>query len=108
MTTVEILRAARKLIERPDAWIQGKYARNQAGDPVNPNDPDACKFCGNGAIIRARGSVILRSAGFAAFALDRAIGASFIPWQDAPGRTHDEVLHAFDRAIALAEKEERT
>jgi hypothetical protein len=36
--------------------------------------------------------------------LERAIGERFIgDWNDAPGRTHAEVLEAFDRAIALAE-----
>ena len=35
--------------------------------------------------------------------LEESIGGGLIPpWNDTPGRTKDEVLAAFDRAIALA------
>ena len=38
--------------------------------------------------------------------LEKAVGINGIEhWNDMPGRTHAEVLAAFDRAIEIAEKQ---
>jgi hypothetical protein len=34
----------------------------------------------------------------------RVVGVNVVEWNDAPGRTKEEVLAAFDKAIALAQK----
>ena len=104
MKPSEVLRAARKLIERPEQWW-----KDSGGDPI-PKD----KHCAMLAIQRsmpktttARMRILFdesrdyvrRGAG-----LDSEVMVSI--WNDHSRRTHPEVLAAFDRAIALAEAEE--
>ena len=104
----EILRAARAKIERPDAWIQRTGARDIDGLGVGPFDPAAVRFSADAAIeVAARNSSGLHRGDALAF-FRRAIAPEirWIPtWNDAPGRTHPEVLAAFDRAIEIAEGE---
>lgn len=84
------LRAARLLITEPRHWCtSGGQHRN------------GC-FTALTAIMSASGDGTYRAASF----LRRVTGEDLITiWNDAPGRTHAEVLRAFDGAIALAEKE---
>jgi len=95
----DILRAARGLIAEPGHWAQGAsrvgvaVCAAEAIDSSVGRDYDAI-------------DVAYRY-------LKRIIGADpgvegFISsWNDAPERTHAEVLAAFDAAIALAEREEK-
>jgi hypothetical protein len=107
MTPKEILIAARAKIEAPERWTHGAYARDAAGRKVEPTCPDAVRWCVRGAIDASteqhsnkRPSSVLFSQAVAGY------GALYIPiWNDAPNRTHAEVLAAFDRAIAAAELE---
>lgn len=112
-TTVEILKAGKALIESPKNWTQRRYARNAQGEMVAYESENACKFCSVGAVKRA------------AFDLDGLDGDSFqaetalnkaldhmsgwptgvIYYNDYHMRKHAEILHLFDRAIQLAEKE---
>lgn len=94
MKPSEVLRAARKLVEDPALWARG-------------TGYDGCALCVSMAISEAAKVSGVCSADFI-FA--RAIGvkdetAGVYAWNDAPERTHAEVLEAFDRAIALAESE---
>lgn len=99
-TTLEILRAARAKIERPECWTKGAFARDAVGGECMSSEPDAVCWCSDGAI----GAVIATTDvhDFCAFeALSRAIGNLHVAeWNDAPERTHAEVLAAFDAAIA--------
>lgn len=104
MTRAAILRDARKLIEKPERWTQYHYAVNRVGRTVLTSAPEAYARCAAGALIAAAPShPNLR--GEAADLLEEACHQSITTFNDAHGRTHLEVLAAFDRAIALAEKE---
>jgi hypothetical protein len=101
VTPAQVLRAARERIAVPERWTQGASARTISGIGVDAFDYGAVQWCAYGAI---------RVDGVHDHELQlffRAIGAmdSIGTWNDAPGRTHAEVLDAFDRAIALAEAE---
>ena len=105
----EILRAARKLIERPQSWTQEVYARKADGEECGWDSPQACRRCMEGAIFVAYDHAerftqmeVLKVTS------DACDGNDIAQWNDAPDRTHAEVLVAFDHAIALAEAEERS
>lgn len=89
--TARDLEAARKLIADPSAWVKGV-------------PPIGC-FCAETAIAMAcNGDPQNYDSDQAWRALDAlrdAINdAAIFRWNDAPERTHAEVLAAFDRAIA--------
>lgn len=97
MTTREILTGARARLAHPFLW--GK------GTPRLPEGLD----CPGTAVIREAGSI--NAAGGAFEALTRALPGSVayrdsfrdvIAFNDAPARTHGEVLALFDRALATA------
>lgn len=99
--TVEVLRKARALIEKPEAWVKEHFAVKADGQDTHYADADAVRFCVAGALRRVEDQhglayEILRQAA-------RCFG-SICEWNDAPERTHAEVLAAFDKAIAIAEK----
>lgn len=83
-----VLRAARKLIEKPERWAQGTSFTGTAR-------------CAWGAILATEHDFVdvLSAAGF----MRRIVGPYIAEWNDIPQRTHAEVLAAFDKAIALAE-----
>ena len=88
----DVLIAARKLIEKPEDWFHHGYeewngrhclvtaARLAAEKPNGLTDWDKCWA--------------------AKVALQAVIMDDLIDWNDHPGRTHAEVLRAFDKAIA--------
>ena len=90
---LRILRGARGLIENPEGWTKHAYARKETGKWARVWDKKAACFCTVGAI--------LRSGGFHPFFEDAYLAL----WNDAPGRTHAEVLSAFDEAIASTDRE---
>lgn len=103
MSVADTLREARRRIEEPEKW--GKREEVQAG-----NRAKTCPFF---AIFDDQPAVDFdtRESGIELFM--KAIGArtscGIATWNDAPGRTHADVMAAFDRAIALAESaEEKT
>jgi hypothetical protein len=112
-TPADTLRAARALIAEK-GWTQGSVAVDAAGKLTDAADLDrAACFCAWGAVIAVTRfhdneecRAIERDA---CRLLARAIGKSsighIIIWNDEAGRTREEVLTAFDKAIALAETE---
>jgi hypothetical protein len=108
MTPKEILIAARAKIEAPERWTQGAYAKTAKRNKADPNSPRATCWCILGAVAAVTGDNPNRpdraiSSGLAAAAGVDAYNECVIEWNDAPGRTHAEVLAAFDRAIAAAD-----
>ena len=87
MNALEALRAARARIEKPESWGKGHGL-------TPPREPALC----------ALGALIFDGPHAEAIArLREALGTSYVhKWNDAPERTHAEVLAAFDRAIELA------
>lgn len=104
----DILRAARTLIERPEAWTKCKDARDVFGKSVLPKHPGAVCWCGEGAVLAVSPrawpgiSDCFRRMSVAA---DVPAGMTFHGWQDDPATTHSMVLAAMSRAIELAEKD---
>ena len=98
MKTLEILKVARALIEKPENWTQGTNARGKSGNPVICTGNAAVCWCAHGAITRAAKGVWYGEA-------DRALtrqcppNVGYIYFNDTPGRTHPEVLALFDKAI---------
>lgn len=106
-STTDVLLAAKALIATPETWCQDVQQR------ISMSGVHA--YCAHGAIL-----VAARMAGVewqpSAWYLVRAIGVdprnseSFIrdltAFNDAPTRTHAEVLAAFDTAVALARRDE--
>lgn len=114
MNNVEILTAARDLISDPKKWMKGDFC-----------DIRRTCFCGLGAIAEVQGvfdpdslntlhiSDVLESK--AADYLRKAVleinphyekGQTFAPFNDAPERTHSEVINAFNIAIEKAKEEQ--
>lgn len=99
-TTHDVLVKARALIDKPEAWTKGALARASTGRRAREDGPGAVCWCVSGAIICANGGQYHRGA-FRAFEASLGPNRPVIPhWNDAPERTHAEVLAAFDRAIA--------
>jgi hypothetical protein len=104
MTTKEILIAARAKIERPQDWIQGRFAVSGLQNKVKPHSRRASCWCALGAIAAITREDPHDVDDEAYWLLHRAMvlpenETAVAGWNDAPGRTHAEVLAAFDRAI---------
>lgn len=90
--------AARKLIEKPENWLQGMMAANGDGVWVPPSAPMAVKFCALGAIQRIAGEF---RAGPVNDAVRLAAKTTSLALFNNT-HSHAEVLAAFDRAIEAA------
>lgn len=96
MTTVEILRTARSLIDEPGKWCKGSFHKD-----------DRLRHCALGALSGiddhyTAHDVLMRAVGI-------VLGTGkdgVIPYNDAPERTHSDIMRLYDCAIALAEQEE--
>ena len=114
MTTVELLEKAKKKIEK--GWCQETLAKDAKGRIVSERSRDACQWCSVGAILAALPIKEWRKEqeiGFSTLAetmegfLEKAMGSvSVAHWNDRPGRTQQQVIAAFDKAIAAAKKKE--
>lgn len=103
MKASEILRAAKARISTPDRWTQGASARNAFGLHVTPFSEHATCYCGYGAIWSIKNHGVLRHESSETY-LSLSVGRHFPYYNDEPGRTHEEVMAAFDKAIQLAEE----
>ena len=101
--TAQILKNARALVAR--GWCQGHYAERENGETCDLVSGEAVRWCAEGAIHNATFGAkhwIWREVNDA---FCKASDTDHIPsFNDAPGRTQADVLAAFDRAIAAAEK----
>lgn len=95
MTPLEKMVLARALVEEPENWCQGTYARNDKGHPVLEDFPDSVCFCMAGACRLACANASLLHC-----ALPYEQCHTSIPnFNDSPTTTHADVLAVFDRAI---------
>ena len=100
LSTTQILIEGRRVVER--GWCQRASARNASGIPCEWDEPAACQWCSTGAMLHVVSMFVWEHAGALNF-LRQAIGQhSIVGWNDAPERTKEEVLAAFDRAIQLS------
>lgn len=104
---VEDLKAARAVIETPDKWAKGYYAYDAKGNWTDADNPEACKFCGIGAVQKVTDGEWGDRARVVEKFLTEVIRSDtflyFPKFNDDPDTTHADVLAAFDRAIAAAE-----
>lgn len=73
-------------------WCQGAMARNRKGFRCGFDDPKATQFCLTGALYRADAYTHE-----VFFFLRSHIGESFTEWNDAAGRTKEEVIALLKR-----------
>lgn len=107
MTTLELLKAARKRIEDPARWTQKFYARSAIdGYSMDPTDKDAVCWCSVGALMAEDCSFFIIEA--AEFALKKAVISlkldemgSIILVNDRTN--HKKVLQMYDLAIETEE-----
>jgi hypothetical protein len=100
-----VFELAARLVE--SGWCQNQSALDSAGEPVRWESDVACSFCAGGAIARALKVLTdywtpfahSQSITWAQDALKAAGVTTGLPkWNDAPGRTKDEVAAMLRRA----------
>ena len=107
------LRAAKALIDAPERWTKGAFARRADGLMLMRGESwdQASCFCAEGAIRRSQNGVLPHV--LDAF-MERAIPKSFkfeaharnfVMFNDHPDTTHADIMALFDRAISLADRE---
>ena len=105
ITEYDVLRRARVLLR---GWCQGPFATDEEGKSVSWDKPEAACFCALGAVYRAAHDLPLKDAPH--FVLSRAcirLGdaarrqgfTGAVDFNEAPGRTQEEVWQLFDEAI---------
>ena len=113
-----VLARARDMLSDPGAWIQDAGRRLWQGELVNPYNEEARKWDLNFALGRAARDVGDRYDGYAAAlwtlspivrgrGFDRVLKKwlwTVSSWNDAPGRTQDEVIELLDEAISECER----
>ena len=100
----QILRAAREKIAVPERWTQKSHARDAQERWVAYDSREACKWCASAAIAAVcPGTLWLYVTRLLRLTPGFPAGNSIMRWNDAPDRTHAEVLAAFDAAIAAEE-----
>lgn len=104
MSARACLSGARALIAAK-GWTQGTMAKKADGQSVSTDHPAAACFCILGAM-EASGhfACFAQAVRFLRWAIN---DKDVVSWNDAPGRTREEIITALDGAIALAERAER-
>lgn len=77
-----------KLLERPEAWCKGVYTQREG---------DSLRHCLSGAYMHS-----CEGRDLFAFAASLGLAGAACVWNDAPERTHAEVLELLRRAIERA------
>lgn len=98
-TAKQILIEARAKIADPEHWTQGAFARNYTGSPCPARSGTAVRWCAVGAVLVFSYEEGLRQSRAAELAaLHDAMERDIADFNDT--HTHEEVIAAFDRAIA--------
>lgn len=122
MNTLEALKEARRLVE--GGWTQRFAARNAAGESCWVDSPLAVAYCATGAASAATwDDPVADEATLFSAVIEALTGAlsdlweveikeydppwnsieALTRWNDSPGRSKNEVLRLYDRAIELVE-----
>lgn len=104
----EILIAAKWIIENV-GWCQGSYALTKDNNRIFSVEEayaagDICAACSTGSIMLTEASEQLKNDAERILRL-QVPDHKIVDWNDAPGRTREEVLAVFDRAIKAAGNE---
>lgn len=103
MTPLQVLKKARKLLSKPEKWTQGWYYKDSNGQDVYDDMDEAVCFCAMGAIERSSNAQV-EVESKALLLLKNAVRVDVAAWNDAPRRTHAQILRGFDKAIKLAQE----
>lgn len=93
----EVLIKVRELLSDPSRWTQRCSARDCNGNPAHESGEEPVAFCLFGAMTRVTGGLDVYK-DLSEILYDRWC-ISIPAWNDAPGRTHAEVLALLDKAI---------
>jgi hypothetical protein len=102
-TALGVLVAARRLLARRERWIKGSFARTREGYRTSEFSESAVCFCALGAVNRCA-NLNSKLELDAKRALYPVMSYDISGYNDAPRRTHKQVLAAFDRAIVTLRK----
>lgn len=82
---------AYEVLESPEKWTTGTCFRNAEGEAV-PYSQDAACCCVYGALALAYGGTSTSKFRRAVLEIEVVVGSAVGTWNDAPGRTHAEVV----------------
>lgn len=102
MNALDILVKAKELLSDPNKWYRGYFAVNDRGQIVASGDTDACKWCMVGALRKVSPAGNSSITNEAENQLEQTLCKSVPVFNDARDTTHQDVMHAFDRAIVDA------
>ena len=95
------LKAVRALLAEPTAWTKGAMSRDKQGSPEYPRASPTVCWCALGAITTRSPLAREQLRQELGFDTDWQI----TEWNDAPERTHSDVITLLDTTIARLEKE---
>ena len=98
--TITALRDLLTLLAAPERWTQERYACASQGYSVDPDDTSARRWCITGGVFKvtnSRGTYTRVLQCLVAVAMPRT--GLLSRWNDAPSRTHADVLALIDAAI---------
>ena len=105
------IRKMKKLVDTPDKWLQGVWAKKANDENVKASSAEACKFCMSGALIHAMPEPEVRDSGDYLLLRERCFDVfrdklgeqhgfiSLYVWNDMDDRTHDDVLRLFEAVL---------
>jgi hypothetical protein len=110
VTAGQILQGAAALVSR--GWARGASAVDEEGNPVEPSSPLAQRWSAQGALQAVWDGSAAPEAGRgelerASLALSAVVG-DIQEWNDAPERTLEEIMAAYDQAAQLLDAEDDT
>jgi hypothetical protein len=98
-----LLETARDVLLAGDTWTQSASAKTPSGKETQIESPNAYQFCAIGALIAAN-NFNRECLGYieATDVLDEIAGQDIIDFNNAKGRTAEEVIAIFNRALGDA------
>lgn len=103
LNAIELLVQSRALVAV--GWCQGTSARDAKGRVTPFGGKDAVCFCMSGAMCHLM-NFIYEPHRRATAAVKKVVGLQIAAWNDKFERTQEEVLAAYDAAIAILKQEE--
>ncbi len=106
-STLALARRVRALLEAPERWTQGHMAETAKGSACRSESRHAARWCLLGAVTRSWAELDSdwQDEDELSIALRAYTGPDgLIHWNDAPGRTHADVLALLDTVIAEGER----
>lgn len=106
-TPLRQLKAARKLLTKPEHWTQGSYAKGPQGETRSLREPGVVCWCLKGALLHVRdGHETIMDAVLELEATMNSDYMSVIEYNDYITRTHEDILNLLDETINRLEENE--